>query len=56
MLSPSNKQKLLYDLFQAYYDARTHKRNTLNQLEFEVNLEENMIKLYDEIITGRYMI
>jgi hypothetical protein len=45
-----NNQKLLYDLFQAYYDARKNKRNTLNQLDFEFNLEENLIKLYDELL------
>jgi RNA-directed DNA polymerase len=44
------KEKLLQDLFLAYYDARKNKRNTLNQLEFEFNLETNLIKLYDELI------
>ena len=46
-----NKQKLLYDLFRSYYDARKNKRNTLNQLDFEFNLEENLIKLYNELIS-----
>jgi hypothetical protein len=45
-----NKQQLLYDLFKAYYEARKNKRNTNNQIKFEINLEENLIKLYDELI------
>jgi hypothetical protein len=49
-----NKQQLLYDLFQAYYEARKNKRNTLNQLDFEFNLEENLIELYNELINGNY--
>ena len=51
-----NKQKLLYDLFQSYYDARKNKRNTLNQLDFEFNLEENLIKLYDELLNWNYKV
>lgn len=51
-----NKQKLLYDLFQSYYDARKNKRNTLNQLDFEFNLEENLIKLYNELISWNYKV
>lgn len=43
-----NKKKLLNDLFYAYYEARRNKRNTINQLEFEFNLERNLIKLYDK--------
>jgi len=35
-------------VFQAYYDARAHKRKTLNQLRFEMNLEENLVALYRE--------
>ena len=42
------------DLFKAYYDARRHKRNTYNQLEFETNYELNLVKLYEELITGKY--
>ena len=45
-----NNQKILEDLFQAYYDARTHKRNTINALQFEYNYEQELFKLYKEII------
>ncbi len=51
-----NKQMLLYDLFQSYYDARKNKRNILNQLDFEFNLEENLIKLYNELISWNYKV
>jgi retron-type reverse transcriptase len=46
--------KLLVDLFQAYYDARKNKRNTVNALNFERHLESSLFALYDEIIEGRY--
>jgi RNA-directed DNA polymerase len=49
-----DKEKLLYDLFQSYYDARKNKRNTQNQVEFEFNLESNLIKLYDELVDWTY--
>ena len=54
MLNKQFKQKLLYDLFQSYYEARKNKRNTLNQLDFEFNLEKNIINLYNELITNTY--
>lgn len=31
-----NKQKIIQDLFQAYYDARKNKRNTLKSTRFWV--------------------
>jgi len=45
-----NKEKLLHDLFLSYYEARKNKRNTLNQLDFEFNLESNLLELYEELI------
>lgn len=45
---------LLEDVFNAYYDARRNKRNTVNQLRFEIDLEENLIGLYREIAERRY--
>lgn len=47
---------LLEDLFQAYFDARKNKRNTVNALEFEENLESNLIELWEDLINGRYRI
>ena len=42
---------LLSDLFRAYYDARRHKRKTHPQLEFELDLEHNLITLYEELFS-----
>ena len=47
---------LLYDLFKSYYDARKNKRNKQSQLEFEFNLEENIINLYKELIDWKYKV
>jgi hypothetical protein len=46
--------ELKVSLFAAYYDCRNNKRNTNNALAFELNFEEELIKLYDEIITMTY--
>lgn len=48
--------QLLQDLFQAYYDCRKNKRKTINQLQFELNYESNLIELYDDIIDDKYEI
>lgn len=40
---------LLSDLFRAYYDARRHKRKTRSQLAFEMDLEHNLVALYEEL-------
>ncbi|MDR3169618.1 MAG: RNA-directed DNA polymerase, partial [Candidatus Peribacteria bacterium] len=37
-------------------DARTHKRNTHNQLVFEYGLETYLIELYQELLSGSYEI
>ncbi len=47
---------LLENLFQAYFDARKNKRNTINALKFEENFESNLIKLYEDLINRRYKI
>jgi RNA-directed DNA polymerase len=49
-----DRNQILTDLFQAYYDARRNKRNTKNALKFEINYESNLLKLGDEIISGNY--
>ncbi len=43
-------------LVQAYKDCRRHKRNTKAAIEFEYNLEENLLKLYEDLKTGKYEI
>jgi hypothetical protein len=47
-------ENLLYDLFQAYYDARKNKRSTINALKFEMYYEKNLFELYEEIKNGKY--
>jgi RNA-directed DNA polymerase len=42
------------ELFQAYYDCRKAKRNTWNALDFEQNLERNVMDLYYELINNAY--
>lgn len=47
-------EELLADVFNAYFSARRNKRNTLAQLKFEINLEANLIKLYEELRNRTY--
>jgi len=46
--------KLLQDLLTAYYSARRHKRNTHNQLKFELQYESHLLDLHDQIINRTY--
>lgn len=50
----ATNNKLLKDLFYAYYDARRNKRNTINQLKFELNFESSLINLYESIVERSY--
>lgn len=51
-----DKDKLLYDLFQAYYDTRQHKRNTSSAINFEMNYESKIISLREDLLNGIYTI
>jgi hypothetical protein len=55
LFSAIDEEKLIHDLFQAYFDARKNKRNTLNQLDFERYLEANIFALANEIMEYRYL-
>jgi RNA-directed DNA polymerase len=48
--------KLLYDLFQAYYDTRQHKRNTSSAVVFEMNYESKIIELRNDLANWMYII
>ena len=48
--------RLLTELWRAYFDARKHKRNTVNALQFELDLEHNIHQLYEEVFYGTYKI
>ena len=43
-------------VFDAYFSCRKHKRNTVNQLRFEADLEANLVALYRDLVEGRYRI
>ena len=45
---------LLLDIYTAYLEARRHKRHTRNQLRFEVNVEEEVMKLHSAITARTY--
>ncbi len=42
------------ELFQAYFSCRRNKRNSSNELTFEVDYESNLVKLCEEINSGEY--
>ena len=42
------------ELLQAYYDCRKNKRNTNNAIAFELNLEQNIMNLYNDLMDGSY--
>jgi len=43
------------ELVQAYLDCRRTKRNTGAALAFELNLERNLRRLYDQLLDGAYV-
>jgi len=54
LFEEQDRDKILTDLFQAYFDARKNKRNTINALAFEKHFEINVFTLYDEIMERCY--
>ena len=54
--SPVPAELTIDSVFDAYFDCRRRKRNTLNQLRFEGGLETNLIQLYRELQDGTYEI
>ncbi len=47
---------LLEQVTQAYLDCRKSKRSSQSALEFEIELERNLVKLRDELADGSYRI
>jgi len=43
-------------VFDAYFDCRKTKRNSINQLRFEADLESNLVGLYRDLADGNYRI
>jgi|SRR5690554_4399896 len=54
LFSEIERDKITLDLFQAYFDARKNKRNTINALAFEKHLEANLFALANDIIERKY--
>jgi RNA-directed DNA polymerase len=48
-------EKILVDLFEAYFSARRNKRNKNSSLYFERNFEVEIFKIFDEIISRSYV-
>ncbi|TEU10313.1 MAG: reverse transcriptase [Anaerolineales bacterium] len=44
----------LENIYRAYRQCRRHKRNTVNAMLFEQNLEENLVSLHEELTIGSY--
>ena len=42
------------NLYKAYLDCRKNKRQTINALKFEINLEDNLKELLEELRSGTY--
>ncbi len=47
-------EQLLTDLFRAYKDARRHKRKRFYQQHFEMNMEEELVRLRNELYSRTY--
>lgn len=46
----------LEGVFDAYFACRKTKRNSINQLRFEADLERNLVQLYYDLASGNYRI
>lgn len=46
----------LEDFFTAYYQCRLRKRRTVNALEFEIDYEVNLVKLWRDVNSRKYEI
>jgi retron-type reverse transcriptase len=54
---PTKKPQVeLGELFEAYFNCRSNKRNTANAIAFEVDYESNLIALCEELNNGTYQI
>lgn len=53
---PESARLTIEAVFDAYFDCRKAKRNSINQLRFEANLERNLVDLYHDLRNGDYKI
>lgn len=54
LVKQEDDNKLLEDLYIAYYDTRKNKRNKKVSLEYELDFEKNIINLHKSIINKSY--
>ncbi len=45
-----------FELVSAYRDCRKRKRNKATSLEFEINMESNLLELYYQLVNQTYEI
>ena len=45
---------ILDEVYQAFLDCRRKKRKTKDYLEFDINREQNLIRLHTELVLGTY--
>ncbi len=55
-LNTSPAELTIDAVFDAYFDCRRNKRNSINQLRFETDLETNLVTLFRELRDGDYKI
>lgn len=53
-MTDNNRERLLLWLFEAYFAARRNKRNTMNQLRFELTFEAQLVGLLEALASGTY--
>ncbi len=54
LFEPQPEINFTEELFQAYFDCRRNKRNTINALAFEKHFEHQLFQLKEEISNGSY--
>ncbi|MGK0316872.1 MAG: RNA-directed DNA polymerase [Saprospiraceae bacterium] len=54
LFTTEHKADYLEELFQAYFDCRKNKRNTINALKFEHYFEQEIFRLHEEIVSQDY--
>ncbi len=50
------QKQLKVDLFEAYFECRRNKRSTHNALRFEIKQEDEVLRLYEAILSDTYTI
>lgn len=54
LFKPEPTLNFTEELFDAYFDCRRNKRNTINALAFEKHFEHHLFKLKEEILNSSY--